>query len=272
MKRLVLPTILTLSLLVLASWADSQPKPAVQASQLNAFSGQEAFSRGEHLKYYIRWGIFRAMEVHFRINQNMPAVAGKRVLHISGTGESTSAVDVFFKIRDKHDSYVDPNTMLPLKYVRSVREGDYEFDDVVYFDYEAGKIKGNRGQFDMQGRTFGMLSALYYARTLDLRSMPNGTIVNIPIFMDDKIYDTGMRIVGRETISTRAGKFRCVKIEPRLIDGRVFSEDKDPMVIWVTDDDNQLPVRIESPIAVGSIKVDLVEYENLRNATSAKIR
>lgn len=72
-----------------------------------------------------------------------------------------------------------------------------------------------------------------------------------------------VRYLGKETIKTRYGKFRCIKFKPLLLKGSIF-EGGEKMTVWVTDDGNRLPVRIESPITVGSIKVDMMSYYNLR--------
>jgi hypothetical protein len=73
-----------------------------------------------------------------------------------------------------------------------------------------------------------------------------------------------VKFIGRETVECDKGKFRCIKLRPMLQEGRVFREQED-MVIWVSDDGNKIPVKVETKILVGSIKMDLVDYENLAN-------
>jgi hypothetical protein len=108
-----------------------------------------------------------------------------------------------------------------------------------------------------------MLGAFYYARRLDIRAMPDGTVVPVPVFLDDKIYDLGMKILGRETIKTELGTFRCIKITPLVVADRVF-RGQEEMIMWVTDDENLIPVKITSPLIVGSVSATLVRYENLK--------
>ncbi len=69
--------------------------------------------------------------------------------------------------------------------------------------------------------------------------------------------------MGKENIKTRFGKFHSIKIKPLLVKGTMF-EGGEKMNVWVSDDANRLILRIESPITVGSIKVDMMEYKNLR--------
>jgi hypothetical protein len=79
-----------------------------------------------------------------------------------------------------------------------------------------------------------------------------------------------IRYMGREVVKTRYGKFRCIKFKPLLLKGSIF-EGGEKMTVWVTDDANRLPVRIVSPIIVGSIKVDMMTYYNLRHPLTSLI-
>ena len=91
------------------------------------------------------------------------------------------------------------------------------------------------------------------------------------MFLDNEVYDMYIRYVGRETIKTKYGKFKAIKIKPLLIKGTIF-EGGEKMTVWVTDDPNHIPVRIESPIVVGKVKVDMMGYENLRHPLTSLIK
>ena len=71
--------------------------------------------------------------------------------------------------------------------------------------------------------------------------------------------------LGREVLKSDIGKIRCIKLRPQLIVDRVF-KDADDMTLWVTDDENKIPVRVQSNLRVGSLKVDLIEYSGLKNS------
>ena len=90
------------------------------------------------------------------------------------------------------------------------------------------------------------------------------------MFLDDKVYELYIRYVGKQEIETKYGRFRAIKIMPLLIDGTIF-KGGEKMTVWVSDDANHIPVRIESPILVGSIKVDMMGYENLNNPFTSLI-
>ena len=92
-----------------------------------------------------------------------------------------------------------------------------------------------------------------------------GELEKIPfkMFLDDEVHSIYIRYMGKEVIKTRYGKFRAIKFKPMLISGTIF-EGGELMSVWVSDDGNHVPLRIESPITVGSIKVDMMGYRNLR--------
>ena len=79
-----------------------------------------------------------------------------------------------------------------------------------------------------------------------------------------------IRYLGKESIKTRYGKFNAIKFKPLLLKGTIF-EGGEKMTVWVSDDANKIPVRIESPISVGSVKVDMISYGNLRYPLSSLV-
>jgi hypothetical protein len=115
-----------------------------------------------------------------------------------------------------------------------------------------------------------VLSSIYYARNIDFNKYKPGDKIPFSMFIDDKVYNLYIRYLGKETVKTRYGKFKAIKFKPLLIQGTIF-EGGEKMEVWVTDDQNKIPIRIESPITVGSVKVDMMGYSNLRFPLSSLI-
>jgi hypothetical protein len=92
--------------------------------------------------------------------------------------------------------------------------------------------------------------------------------VYLNFFLDKELYPSYFKFLGRDEITTRYGKFKVIKLAPLLVKGAVFNGGE-KMIVWVTDDENHIPVRIETPIVVGSMKVDMVGYQNLRHPLTA---
>ncbi|MDP3667006.1 MAG: DUF3108 domain-containing protein, partial [Sediminibacterium sp.] len=90
------------------------------------------------------------------------------------------------------------------------------------------------------------------------------------MFLDNEVFSLYIKYLGKEVIKTKYGKFNAIKFKPLLVKGTLFQGGED-MSVWVSDDENHIPIRIESPIVVGSVKVDMMQYRNLRYPLSSMI-
>jgi hypothetical protein len=109
-----------------------------------------------------------------------------------------------------------------------------------------------------------MLSTFYFARTIDFSNASAGQVFTIPTFVDEEEYPMQIRLVGREKLKSRTGTYNCLKFVPVVQEGRIFEDDED-LQVWITDDKNKIPVLAKAKVLVGSIKMELVEYDNLAN-------
>lgn len=189
---------------------------------------------------------------------------GRKAFHIKGDGKTLKSYEWFYKVDDLYESYVDHETQLPMRFVRNVNEGGFKFNQDVKFDRHEKKAIAAGKAYSITPCTQDVLSAIYFARNIDYSKYQPGDRIPFEMFLDDKIYSLYIKYLGKEQIQTKKGTFRSIKIAPLLIEGTLFSGGE-KMTIWVSDDKNHVPLRINSPIAVGSIKVDLMEYENLLN-------
>lgn len=224
-----------------------------------------AFNAGEVVTmrvYYTTLGMYvGAGEAIF--STDLEKFNGKTVYHCVGTGTSYSFFDNFFRVRDKYETYIDTATMLPIKFVRNVDEGGTKFYDNVTFNHSAGTAISTKGVYKIGSCIQDVISATYYARNIDFNKYKPGDKIPFDMFLDDETYHLYLRYEGKENIKTKYGKFHAIKFKPLLIKGTIF-EGGEKMNVWVSDDPNHLLLRAESPIAVGSIKVDMMGYKNLR--------
>lgn len=234
----------------------------------------KAFQPGERLVFRISYGGWlTAGEAEFNVSPKYTTLLGRKCYVIHGKGNSVGGFNWVYKVQDSFKSYVDAKKLVPYTYQRVVHEGDYEFEDEVWFDHAKQEIRtGKKGNHKMGKLTHDMLSAFYYARCLNLKDFKEGQSYEMPVFLDDKIYNLGLTVLGRETIRTPLGKYKCIKISPKLVTGRVFKEGDEGMVLWVTDDENYIPLRITSPLIVGSVRVELSGYYHLRNPVTSLVR
>ena len=235
----------------------------------------KAFKHGEVLTYRVHYGLIDAGEATIAIAKESIKISNSSCYHVVGTGNSKNAFDWFFKVRDRYDSYIDEQTLLPKFFMRRVNEGGFIINQDYRFNQIAKSVNVKRDGSDAGRSTKGkvytipnsthdILSAFYYARNLNLQGVKIGDIITIQTFFDEELFPLKIKIVGREVISTRAGDIRCIKIHPLIQQGRVFKEEDD-LTLWVSDDINRIPVRLQAEVLVGSIKMDLRSYSNLAN-------
>ena len=224
-----------------------------------------AFKAGEVVKmtvYYSTLGAYiGAGDATF--TTTLERFNGKAVYHAVGVGNSYSFFDNFFKVRDRYESYIDTATLLPYKFIRNVDEGGYKIYNNVTFNQTANTAVSTKGVFPITNCMQDVVSAMYYSRNINFDKYKPGDKIPFDMFLDDEVHHLYLRYVGKEKIKTRYGKFRAIKFKPLLIKGTIF-EGGEGMNAWISDDPNHLLLRVESPIAVGSIKVDMMGYQNLR--------
>ncbi len=229
-----------------------------------------AYLAGEELTfsvYYAVAGIYvNAGAAVF--SNTLERINGKPVYHITGEGKTNSSYDWIYSVRDKYESYVDTANMLPLKFVRNVHEGDYKKYENISFNRVANSAITNKGVYKVPTCVQDVLSAMYYARNINFDNYKAGDRIPFSLFLDNEVFNMYVRYLGKETIKTRYGKFNAIKFKPLLLKGTLF-EGGEKMTVWVSDDANHIPVRVESPITVGSVKVDMMGYKNLRYPLSA---
>ncbi len=196
---------------------------------------------------------------------------GKPVYHSIGVGKTYPFFDNFFKVRDRYESYIDTASLLPYKFIRNVDEGGYKIYNNVTFNQTAHTAASTNGVYKITDCIQDVVSAVYYARNINFDKYKPGDKIPFDMFLDDEVYHLYIRYLGREKVKTRYGKFRAIKFKPLLIKGTIF-EGGENMTAWLSDDPNHLLLRVESSIAVGSIKVDMMGYRNLRYPLTSLIR
>ena len=224
-----------------------------------------AFQAGESVTmrvFYSTLGIYVSVgEATF--NTSLERFNGKPAYHCVGDGKSYPFFDNFFKVRDRYESYIDTATLLPMKFIRNVDEGGYKIYNNITFNQNAHTAVTTKGIFKTTNCIQDVVSAIYYARNINFDKYKPGDKIPFDMFLDDEVYHLYLRYLGRETVKTRYGKFRAIKFKPLLIKGTIF-EGGEKMLAWISDDPNHLLLRVESPITVGSIKIDMFGYKNLR--------
>jgi hypothetical protein len=230
-----------------------------------------AFTYGEELNYRVHYGIINAAKIKMKVDDESVEVHDRQTYHLIADGKTLSTFDWMFKVRDRFESYMDMEYMAPVKYFKSVKEDNYSDVDLVFFDHDKKKIKGKKKNMDCPAYVQDIIGAVYYARTIDFNAATKGQKFPIDVYLDQEIYNLEFKFLGKETIKSDIGKVKCIKIKPKAVADRVFKDDES-ITLWVSDDENKIPIRIEATLAVGSLKVDLTSYKGLKNSFSAKVK
>jgi len=230
-----------------------------------------AFKPGEILEYRFHYGFVDAGIGRLEVKETFSTINNRKCYHIVGTGETRGAFDWFFKVRDRFESYIDSESLMPWVFIRKVEEGTYSKSQHVTFNHFKNSATSEKVTIPVPEYVQDLVSAFYYARTLDFTNASPGALFPISAYLDDEVFEMTIKYIGKEQIETKLGTFNCIKFRPLLLEGRVFKEEED-MTVWVSDDKNRIVVRAEANILVGSIKMDLKGYSGLANPLKSKLR
>lgn len=224
-----------------------------------------AFQEGEVLKYNVmyNWKFIwlDAGRVDFSVSSKY--YKGRPVYHLLGIGNSLPKHDWIYTVRDKYQSYMDKETLLPLWYERDTYEGGYEVHNQFYFDHDRKLVYTEtensdkpyeKDTLELTPCTYDVMSLIYFSRNIDFSGKAPGELIPISAIIDNEIFDLYIRYRGKEILETKDGKtYNTIKFSALLVEGTIFKGGED-LYVWVTDDRNRIPVLVEAKILVGSVK------------------
>jgi hypothetical protein len=200
---------------------------------------------------------------------------------LKGKGQTFPSYNWIFKVDDTYESYVDTNDFRPIKYIRDTKEGGTKIYNENYFNnkknvaYSFTKKNNNTWTKDtvqISSCTYDVLTMIYAARRLNFDLYKANDKIPISIYLDSKTYPQQyIRYLGKETLKTELGDFNCIKFKPSLIPGTIFKEG-DEMIVWVSDDKNRIPLLVETPIIIGSIKAKVQSITNNKYPLTSLIK
>ena len=244
-------------LFVLSSW---QSNKKLHHSK-NKRDEIKAFTFGEKLKYKISLGFIDAGFAELEVKKYEDENA---YFHVIGTGYSNSTVDYFFKIRDRYESIIDSSSLCPIKFIRSVEEGNASFKQNYIFNQRDKTVFDGKSEISTCADIQDMVSCYFFARNLDLKNLKKGEILTFPTFVDGETFKLKVKFIGKENVKVKAGNFKALKFCPVVQRGRVF-KNEESLTVWISDDYNKIPLLAKAKIWVGSIKMELQEMHGELN-------
>jgi hypothetical protein len=228
----------------------------------------KAFKEGEKLTFDVKYGFVTAGIATMQI-PSIKRISGRDAYHVTFEVNTVPSFDLFYRVRDRYETYIDVEGLFPWRFEQHIREGSYSRDFAAFFDQRRGKAKTSEGSYDIPKYVHDIVSAFYFARTLDYSGMQVGDRINLKNFYKDKVHDLDVKYHGKETITVPAGRFDCIIVEPLVREGGLFKSEGN-IIVWLTDDDIKMPVRVKTKVIVGAIDADLTSYEGLRGPLKSK--
>ena len=234
-------------------------------------SGQyTSFQSGEWLRFRLHYGFFNASYATLSIKDTI--YQGQPAFHAVGDGRTTGLASLFFKVEDVYQSVFSKQEIRPIYFRRNIDEGGYTKDISIAFDFEKDKALINNlkdqtsFELPIDNELQDLISATYHLReSFDPSTAKKGDEVALDmLFDDDGVYDFKLLYLGKQVLKTSFGKVRCLAFRPLVKSGRIFRE-KESLTLWVSDDHNKIPIRIQADLRFGSIKADLDAFKGLKN-------
>ena len=245
----------------------------------NCLIDNVSFKDNEELVYkiYYNWGIMwlSAAEVVFKVKEK------KNGYHISAVGKTYSSYEWLYKVHDKYEVFVDKETLLPQWSVRDIKENNYTQYEKMVFNQKEGMVTSTKGKTQKEATSViipikdcahDVLSILYFVRNYPFKSFKNGQSFPMSVFLDRETNNLTAKYNGikKKQEIKGMGKFNAYSISPGTIEGKVF-EKGNTMKMFISEDANHIPLLIETKLSVGSVKVALKSYKNLRYPLASKI-
>jgi hypothetical protein len=267
MKIFLLYSILLFT--TMPQWLTAGETPA-EGSSSPSFQSP-VYGPGEELMYSLNYGFIQGGEANLLVKDTL--LNGQKVHHVIARGKTIGLADAIYKVRDRYESFIHPETDLPVKSVRSIREGSYRYYNEV--EYEHQHVDSVKIISQKSGNHWGpeniqdILSAFYFARKHKFNdNLRKGDMIEIMTYFSDELFPLRIRYKGIETIDTPLGKLECYKFVPVTEVGRAF-KNEDDMQVWISRDKNRVPVRIRFELRVGAFTCNLEQFRGLQNPFSS---
>ena len=237
-------------------------------SNLSVGQDQSAYKSGEWLSFKMSYsGWLKAGKATLKLTEDKLS----ELYHVKAIGKTTGPIKWFFKVEDYYQSYFSNKSGLPKKFIRKINEGGHTKNLTIDFDQSNNKAivnnikKKSTKEFTTNKDVQDMLSVFYFLRNnYNLDQIKEDNDLSINMFFDSENYEFKMKFLGLETINTKFGKIKCIKLRPFVQSGRVFKE-KESLTLWISADNNKIPIRIKADLVVGSIRVDLDTFSGLNH-------
>jgi hypothetical protein len=231
---------------------------------------QQSFGVGEKLLFDVNYGFITAGKAEMLIPE-LDTVLGTTTYKVQFIVRTTPTFDFFFEVRDRYETYLDTGGIFPWRFEQHIKEGKFTRDYSAIFDQKNLIARTGEGDFPITQYVHDIMSAFYYARTIDFSNLNPGHRIHLQNFFKGKVNPLDVKFLGRQKVSVAAGTFNCVIVEPMVKEGGLFKSEG-RILIWMSDDELKIPVKVSTKVVIGSIDAELREYSGLRGELKAKVK
>jgi hypothetical protein len=231
---------------------------------------QNAFREGERLVFDVGYSFITAGEAVMSVPK-VDTLFGRAAFQVLFTVHSTKTFSWIYKVEDRYETFLDERGLFPWHFTQHVREGSYRKDFEAWFDQPNNLAYADERTFVVPPYVHDAVSAFYFVRTLDYSKSRIGEKVILQNFFKDTTYTLSVKFLGRQRIEVDAGTFDCIIIEPLMKEGGLFKSEG-RVLIWLTDDERKIPVKVSTKVVIGSIESELREYSGINGPIKAKVR
>lgn len=228
-----------------------------------------AFKPGEKLEFDINYGFINAGTATLEVDAGTSNINGRDCYLMKVNVNSSPSFDFIYKFNESYKSYLDKEGIFPWLTEQEKTEGkDYKYVKDEFLQENQKVIITERNANNEEKKkevkidlyTLDDIGAFYYARTLDVTGKQPGEVIILPYLSKDEVKELKIKFIGKENVETSAGEFRCNMVQPMLKESALASK-VDDITVWLTDDDNKIPVKIQMKIIIGSVKVELKSFQ-----------
>jgi hypothetical protein len=229
---------------------------------------QTAFKLGERLVYDVGYSFITAAEAVFSIPE-IQTISGRECYQVLFSVNTTPTFSFFYKVDDRYETMIDKKGIFPWRYTQRIREGKYSNDFSAEFDQLNNVATTKEGRYPIPPYVHDIVSAMFYYRTIDFSKFRPGQKELLQNFTKDQTYQLAVKFLGYQQISVDAGTFNCVLVEPLIMEGGLFKSNG-RIIIWMTNDERKIPVKVSTKVPIGSIDAELREYSGINGPIKAK--
>ncbi len=257
MKRAL---IILISGLVSLSFVSEQPYRSIP---------NNSFNKGEFLEYRVHYGFITAGKGTMEVSNKLYRINDRICYKIDTKGRTVGSFKYFMRVNDLWRSYIDTSAFVSQKFYRHIEENNYRKDEEVFYDHQANNVRvvdkkrKIDKKYNVPDNAQDMISGYYFLRTVDFSKLNSGDTLTVPGFLEEESYELKLVYRGKGVVRNRLGKINVLKLTPIMPENSFF-DGENSLRVWVSDDVNKIPVKVEADMFIGAVEIDLDQYSGLK--------